>query len=75
MVPSGAAGGGEQGPAFSVSMRLAFVPFSGYCKDTSVVLGEFSNRVDSKICILVYFCFVLGYCRYRVEQHSSTTGY
>ncbi|TWW59377.1 DNA polymerase theta [Takifugu flavidus] len=29
VVPSGAAGGAEQGPAFSISMRLAFVPFSG----------------------------------------------
>lgn len=73
MVPSGAAGGAEQGPAFSVSMRLAFVPFSGYCKDTSVVSEEFSSQLDSKICILVSFCLILGYCRDRGEQHSSTT--
>ncbi|XP_030584547.1 DNA polymerase theta isoform X2 [Archocentrus centrarchus] len=29
VVPSGAAGTSEQGPAFSVSMRHAFIPFSG----------------------------------------------
>lgn len=33
MVPSVAAGGAERGQAFSVSMRHAFVPFSGYYDD------------------------------------------
>ncbi|XP_070771249.1 DNA polymerase theta [Enoplosus armatus] len=33
VVPSVAAGRAEQGPAFSVSMRHAFVPFSGYYDD------------------------------------------
>lgn len=50
-MPSSAAGGAEQGPAFSVSMRHAFVPFSGYFDDILVFFirrfAEASHNINT----------------------------
>lgn len=50
-MPSSAAGSAEQGPAFSVSMRHAFMPFSGYFDDILVFFirqfAEASHNINT----------------------------